>query len=43
MIFCLPPLLIILIGPSIYGIAQNLAGDVSHKGRQDPRKTRGRA
>ena len=26
MIFCLPPLLIILIGPSIYGIAQNLQG-----------------
>ncbi len=26
MMFCLPPLLIILIGPSIYGIAQNLGG-----------------
>jgi len=26
MLFCLPPLLIILIGPSIYGIAQNLSG-----------------
>lgn len=26
MMFCLPPLLIILIGPSIYGIAQNLQG-----------------
>lgn len=26
MIFCLPPLLVILIGPSIYGIAQNLQG-----------------
>jgi len=26
MLFCLPPLLIILIGPSIYGIAQNLGG-----------------
>jgi tight adherence protein C len=26
MLFCLPPLLIILIGPSIYGISQNLAG-----------------
>jgi tight adherence protein C len=26
MMFCLPPLLIILIGPSVYGIAQNLSG-----------------
>lgn len=26
MLFCLPPLLIILIGPSIYGIAQSLGG-----------------
>ena len=26
MMFCLPPLLIILIGPSVYGIAQNLQG-----------------
>lgn len=26
MLFCLPPLLIILIGPSIYGIAQDLSG-----------------
>jgi tight adherence protein C len=26
MLFCLPPLLIILIGPSVYGISQNLAG-----------------
>lgn len=26
MMFCLPPLLIILIGPSVYGIAQNLGG-----------------
>lgn len=26
MMFCLPPLLIILIGPSLYGIAQNLQG-----------------
>jgi tight adherence protein C len=26
MMFCLPPLLIILIGPSIYGISQNLQG-----------------
>jgi tight adherence protein C len=26
MLFCLPPLLLILIGPSIYGIAQNLSG-----------------
>ncbi|MEM7723389.1 MAG: type II secretion system F family protein [Pseudomonadota bacterium] len=26
MLFCLPPLLIILIGPSIFGIAQNLGG-----------------
>ncbi|NKX44186.1 type II secretion system F family protein [Roseicyclus persicicus] len=28
MMFCLPPLLIILIGPSVYGIAQNLSGGV---------------
>lgn len=26
MMFCVPPLLIILIGPSVYGIAQNLGG-----------------
>ena len=26
MMFCVPPLLIILIGPSVYGIAQNLSG-----------------
>ncbi len=26
MLFCLPPLLIILIGPSVYGIATNLGG-----------------
>lgn len=26
MVFCLPPLLIILIGPSVYGISQNLGG-----------------
>lgn len=26
MLFCVPPLLIILIGPSVYGIAQNLGG-----------------
>jgi tight adherence protein C len=26
MMFCLPPLLIILIGPSVYGISQNLGG-----------------
>ncbi len=26
MLFCVPPLLIILIGPSVYGIAQNLSG-----------------
>ena len=26
MMFCLPPLLIILIGPSVYGIAQKLQG-----------------
>jgi tight adherence protein C len=28
MMFCLPPLLIILIGPSVYGIAVNLQGGV---------------
>jgi tight adherence protein C len=28
MMFCLPPLLIILIGPSVYGIATNLQGGV---------------
>ncbi len=28
MLFCLPPLLLILIGPSIYGIAQDLSGGV---------------
>lgn len=28
MMFCLPPLLIILIGPSVYGIAMNLQGGV---------------
>ena len=27
MLFCLPPLLIILIGPSLYGIAQSLSGN----------------
>ena len=26
MMFCVPPLLIILIGPSVYGISQNLGG-----------------
>jgi tight adherence protein C len=26
MMFCVPPLLIILIGPSIYGISQSLGG-----------------
>ena len=26
MLFCLPPLLIILIGPSVYGISEMLGG-----------------
>ena len=29
MMFCLPPLLIILIGPSVYGIATNLQGGIA--------------
>jgi tight adherence protein C len=28
MMFCVPPLLIILIGPSLYGIAQSMSGNV---------------
>jgi len=32
MMFCVPPLLIILIGPSVYGIAQNLGGGIGGGG-----------
>ncbi|MFO7920030.1 type II secretion system F family protein [Rhodobacteraceae bacterium W635] len=32
MMFCVPPLLIILIGPSVYGIAQNLGGGMGGGG-----------
>jgi tight adherence protein C len=36
MMFCVPPLLIILIGPSVYGIATMLGGDTAKKGKTDP-------